>query len=492
MRQNGAGMTREPSAVRLRALLLFAAVLGLAVASVLRNPQLGVLAGVADEYFNLGARLRVTGTLGIGPNEPSALRPPGYPAFVAAVLWAFVDPPARMPLAAYLAQGEQAVYLAQAVLLSLASTALYLWLRTRLQDAASWAAGLALGMNPFSVALVGLLHYDLLHWLLLVLACWATDEALRSGRLPALTGAGVVWGLANLVRPVTQLLPVFVFLALWIVCRRPARQALGSSAALGLGLALALMPWTIRNHAVTGRLVAGADNPWATLWGQTAWHQPAQPNRYAWFELYKAGFMPVFTRATGLPAYDYAAHNRRIREVEQVFREESLRNVRGRPLVYAGNVARAFASFCLETNSVLLGAYGRLRADARAGRAPEVRQAWFHRGDPEALPMTPLAASYAAWFALVTAAGAMGLGLGLRSRDTLAASTASVFVCVGITHSLVFLHLLHYYTKTPLVLGWTAVALSRLAVSRPRLAASLGALVAGTAAVLGVLLVVAA
>jgi 4-amino-4-deoxy-L-arabinose transferase-like glycosyltransferase len=466
--------------------VLLALVLALAGASVARNHQLGVLAGIADEYFNLGARLRVTGTLGLGPAEPSALRPPGYPAFIAVVLWALVGRPSQMSLATFQSRGEQAVYLAQAILLGLTATCLYLWLRTRLQDRAAWIAALVLGTNPYSIALVGLLHYDVLHWLLLVLAAWATDSALRSARPGAwLLGAGALWGVANLVRPVTQLLPFFLFVALWWVRRQPVKEALRAAASLFLGMALALLPWAARNYGLTGRLVAVADNPWATLWGQTAHPQAAQPNRYAWFDLYQTGFMTVFTRVTGLPAYDYATQNRRNAEVEDAFRAEALRNLRERPLVYAGNAARAFASFSLETNSVLLSAYQRLQADGRTGRAPTVSQSWFRRGDPQALSTSALGAGFVALSALVTALAALGLVQGLRAGDLLVTVTAAVLACIGLTQALVFLHMLHYYAKLPILLVWSAVALDAIAGRWPRAAVGLQAALAGASVALG-------
>jgi hypothetical protein len=475
---------------RARALLLFALVLALAGSSLARNHQLGSLAGVVDEYFNLGARLRVVGTLGLGPAEPSALRPPGYPAFIAVVLWALVGDPARMSLATYMARGEQAVFFVQVLMLAATAACLYLWLRTRVPDGTAWVAALAFGANPYSITLAGLLHYDVLHWLLLIVACWATDSALRRERpIPWLLGAGVLWGAANLVRPVTQLLPLFLFLGLWWGRRMAAKAALRAAASVALGLVLALLPWTVRNYGVTGRLVAVADNPWSALWGQSAHPMAAQPNRYAWFDLYLTGYMTIFTRVTGLPAYDYEAQNRRGTELEAAYREEALRNLRERPFVYAGNVARTFASFNLETSSVLLSAYQRLQADGRAGVRPRARQAWFIRGDPQALPMTRLSFAFVAWSALVTVLALVGLVAGLRARDLLVAVTASVHFCIAVTHALLYMHMLHYYAKLPMLLAWTAFALGAVAGRWPRAALALQIALAGGAVGLGALMV---
>lgn len=455
----------------MRASLLFALVFALGAASVARHPQLGSLAGLTDEYFALGAKLRINGTLGVAADEPSALRPPGYPAFVAALLWALVDDPARLPAPLFLARGRGAVYAAQSVALALAASALYLWLATRLRDGVAWCAAAALGASPLAIVVVGLLHYDVAHWLLMVLACWATDAALRrSGPADvALAGAGVLWGLSNLVRPVTQLLPVFLLAGLLLVARRRLRDSLRACAMLTLGLVLSLVPWTLRNYRLTGRIVPVADNPWSAVWAQSARVLVPDATRYVWFDLYTHDLMPLFTRVTGAPAWDYTLQTRLNSEIEAEFKRVALRQLAERPGVFVENVARTFWSYNVDVSSVLLTAYQRT-APAAGRTTVQPSQSWFLRGDPAGLVPSPLARAFTAFHAVLSLLALAGLVLGVRARDPMVAVVASVYFCVGVTHALLALHILHYYVKLPLLLAAAGFALDRLGAVRPRLA----------------------
>lgn len=447
----------EPGARRAAgAILLFVAVFGVAAFSAARPGQLGSLGGITDEYFALGAKLRVNGTLGLERNEPSALRPPGYPAFVAAVLWALVDPPARLEAKDFQARGRRAVSFGQAALLAIAASALYLWLSARFHPLAAATAAALLGLSPGSIVLTGLSHYDVLHWLLLVLSAWATDEALRS-RSPfaGLVGAGVLWGLSNLVRPVTLLLPAFLLAGCWLWLRVPLRGAAGRALGLGLGMALALSPWAARNHALTGRLVPVADNGWATFWGQTVKPLHPDPSRYVWFDLFEHDLMPVFARVTGSPRYDYVLATRRNAELEAEFRKEALRNLRERPSVYVGNALAVFWSFNADVAAVLLSAYRQVQAPDPGSRGPGGRtppQSWFGPGQRPPFAASRLPDAFSAFARMVSLLAAAGAWVGATRRSPTVLVALAAYACAASTHALVFMHFLHYYVKWPFLL----------------------------------------
>ena len=115
--------TAGPGARRAAAaLLLFVAVLG--TGRVLRDPagRAGGPSAASPTSTSPWARsCASTAPLGLERDEPSPLRPPGYPAFVAAVLWALVDSPARLEANEFQARGRRAVALCQAVLLAMAA-----------------------------------------------------------------------------------------------------------------------------------------------------------------------------------------------------------------------------------------------------------------------------------------------------------------------------------------------------------------------------------
>lgn len=463
--------------------LLFLAVLSLAWVSARSARQLGALAGITDEYFMLGIKLRVNGTLGPAADEPSALRPPGYPGFIAGSLMLLGPDPARTSASTFWREAERVLSLAQAFLLAASAAVLYLWLSSRLGRLAALTAGVLLGLNAHSLALVGLWHYDLLHWLSLLLACWATERALRAPRpAVALAGAGLLWGLSNLVRPVTLLLPAFLLLAWWLWQRVPLRIALVWSLCLAAGMAAAIAPWTARNWRVTGRMVAVVDHPWTTLWGQTVKPLDPDPNRYVWFELYLRDLLPIFTRVTGAASYDYVLQNRLAGELDSAFREQALRNLREHPLVYVRNVALSLVSFGTGFGSVLVTTRSHLQwclPPPMPGEPPAVRQSWFIPGSTQDFHPRQLGQVYAALGWLVTALAAAGVLAGARRGEPQLVLASTVLGAIGITQSLFFLSMMHYYVKWPFLLALAACWLDGLERSRLGLAAvarGLGAL----------------
>lgn len=138
----------------------------------------------------------------------------------------------------------------------------------------------ALEMSPFSVGVlagIGCAIYP--SWLFysptgytepffipfLLAALWVTAVAVRRGTLPAAFVAGAAWGVAGLVRPLA--VPMAGLVALYFLWRKsPAPAVL-----IGLGCALVLSPWLIRNQLVFGHPILaneggetllGANNPY--------------------------------------------------------------------------------------------------------------------------------------------------------------------------------------------------------------------------------------
>jgi hypothetical protein len=443
-----------------------------------------VLAGLTDEYFTLGAKLRVNHTLGPGPDDPSALRPPGYPLFIAGVLQAFVGDPRDLSASEFAERGMFAVGLAQCALLGATAAALFLWIGLHTREGVALAVALAFGLNPYSIVLAGLLHYDVLHWCSLVLACWALDRA-RAAEEPGRAAllAGIVWGASNLVRPVTLGLP-FLWAPMLLAVRTPPRRLTRLLVGLMAGLVLSLAPWTVRNERVTGRIVPVADNLWATLWGQTFKPIVPKPNRYVWFELYRDGLVPVFQSVTGLPAYDYVAHVRNNTRLEAAFKEEALRHLRSRPRVYLTNAARDLVSLGASINSSLLAVYQRIQRPPYGGGGYTVTipQSWFLEGaDPEV--RSPLSACFAAWMGALTVLAVWGAVRAIRLRDAFWTVPAATYLAASVTHAAIFTHMMHYYLKVPFVFAFVAYGLGavRGAATLPMLSrAAVGVLVIST------------
>lgn len=456
------------------ALLVFLATLGVLGFSATSRRQLGPLGGLTDEWHPLGANLAVHGVLGMD-DEPWILRPPGYPAFVALLLKASGPPLVSTP--AWRAQVRPLVYVAQAVVVAVTAALLFVWLSGWLRPELALGAAVLFGSSPLTVAWVGMLHYTALHLLGLVAAMWALQRALlepEAGRRMVLTGALV--GLVTLVRPVTLLLPAFAFVALLLGARRSWRSALRSTARLALGMALVILPWTARNYAVSGRFVPVNLQAGVVAWAATEKPLPWDPDHYLWFEV-GPELLRIHTRVTGMKGYDIVTFVRRLPELEAEYRREAVRNLRQKPSVYAGNVARALWAFAAQTSTALPRAFVRVQGEP----SPEgARADWFRRGSGDEPGSPGLGLALRLVFGAATLLAVAGLALAWRGRDEALLGPVALLACVAFAHAITHLDLLHHYLRLPFVVVLSFYALDRVAARAEATARAVGFALAGS------------
>lgn len=445
------------------ALLVFALTFSVAGFAVQTRLPLGDVARLTDEWYTLGVNVAARGVLGL-EDEPILLRPPGYPFFIAAALWTFAGDP-RPVTWAYLDRGQYAVYLAQAVVLAATASVLYLWLLRLARRRVAFVSALAFGLNPYSVVLATLLHYDVLHLFFLVAGGFALGsafEAAGSRRWPWLR-AGLVWGLSTLVRPTTLLLPAFVFAALLLRRRAPWRDSLHAGALFGAALAVVVLPWTARNYALSGRVVPVNDQGWAVVWGSTTKPLGIHPNHYKWYSLLPE-LKQVYLRVSGRPDFDYLTYVRANAAYEAAFRDEALGNLRRSPGTYLGNAVSGVVSFCLDINSVFLEAWEYRQA---TGVPPQT--SWFIVGHPQGFHPGGTRRPFAAWAGLMTALAAGGLLVAFRGRDRRALAPAAVFACLAFGHAVSYMDLMYYYQRVPFLVVFAAFLVERAGGRRLRL-----------------------
>src|SRR5690606_15992024 len=140
---------------------------------------------------------------GSGSPAPDRIRGPGYPVFLAALMW--LDP-----------QGWYALGLhAQAVVGALTATLTVLLARHWLPDAWAFVAGALVAVWPHHVAATGALLTEVVFGFLLMLALWLSAEAMKRRSVGWAAGAGVAFSTAALTSMISLLFPVFVGLAMW-------------------------------------------------------------------------------------------------------------------------------------------------------------------------------------------------------------------------------------------------------------------------------------
>ncbi len=235
-----------------RALVVF-----LALAGALRLLALLTVGNAVELHGDEGQYWDAARSLADGRGYPGSARPPAYPLFLAAAI--------RLAGPSF-----QAARLLQ-IPLSLAVVALVFDLTWRRfgSTAACWS-GLLAALSPTLIHYTHYLWAETLLAALLLLALRVLDAFASTGRRSLLLLAGVVVGLATLTREMC--LAWVPFLGLWIALRPRPMRRLSNVALLLLGVALPILPWTLRNHDLHGTFV---------LVSTTRWYPTAEGNLLA-------------------------------------------------------------------------------------------------------------------------------------------------------------------------------------------------------------------
>jgi 4-amino-4-deoxy-L-arabinose transferase-like glycosyltransferase len=210
---------------------------GLVVRAMLWVWFLGEPLDVHDErdYNALAVHLVEQGRYTLDGEQLTSIRPPLYPAFVAAV---------------YRVAGVEnypAVRAVQALLSLVAVWLLYL-LGSEVYDRRTGLG--AAGLFCFYPSLLGqnnLLLTEALFTFWLIAACLAAARFFRTESLAWLAGAGVLVGLASLTRAVLWLFPPVLALGLLVFWTVGFRRRLAAAAVLLAAFAVTLAPWAVRN-----------------------------------------------------------------------------------------------------------------------------------------------------------------------------------------------------------------------------------------------------
>lgn len=187
-----------------------------------------------------------------------ALRTPGYPLFLALCQTLFGERtlPARLLQAAL---GALCVWLVYRLVRAV-------WPEAHPPDAPGWTPALAaaalLAIEPYTILTSIFLLSEALFLPLLLLGLWALAAAWNRQptqshiRIFCVFAAGLAFGAAVLVKPSFALFPPLAGLA-WVLTAR-SRPAILGALCLGLGVALAMAPWWVRNAQIYGRFVPTA------------------------------------------------------------------------------------------------------------------------------------------------------------------------------------------------------------------------------------------
>ena len=178
------------------------------------------------------------------PQSPSfamgLLRTPAYPVFLAALFRIF-DGSVRAVVAAQIGVSVFTVWLTWALA------------RRLIGDRSALASGLVLALDPASVLFACLIQPETLFTALLVggAVCWLA--ALERGAWSQAAGAGFIFGVAALTRPIALFLPLCLAPAVWL--RRDVRRRVQLLLCFLLASAVPVGGWMAKNRILTGHAV---------------------------------------------------------------------------------------------------------------------------------------------------------------------------------------------------------------------------------------------
>ncbi len=204
-----------------------------------------------DNYRELAENLRVHGTCGPRPDEPSAYRPPLYPLLLVPVVRDRADDFTSL-VVLHVVIGLAAVWLT--------AVAGELWGLGR----ARFVAAVLVACDPILLKQSTVVMTETLATAIAALALVALTLVTRRPTLGRVIGAGAVLGLSVLCRPAflvfaVAALPTFVWL---MPC---AKDGLRVTALITVALAVTLAPWTIRNWVQFGRPIVTTTHGGFTL-----------------------------------------------------------------------------------------------------------------------------------------------------------------------------------------------------------------------------------
>lgn len=442
-------------------LILFFVTLSISSYSILNNRQLEFMGGMAEEYFLLGLSLQQNGRFYYDEEVAYLFRPPGYPYFIATVLetWGGISKNAKFESMEQLRQklrhSYKAIYFAQSLLLGFSTIILFLWLSKRLRLSNAFILALLFGSNPYMIILSGLLHYDMLHIFLTITSCYMLTDFMESHNGHGVKNllAGGLWGLATLTRPMTLILPLFVFLMFLIKFKFYLRPVLKATTVFTLGMILVIAPYTMRNYILTKRIIPINAQSGPALWAATVAKLDRNPNHYRWWTLTNKGKVKEEQNQINYKIYGlkppipfkkhfslFLAHNV---EFNDEYMRKALEHLRHQPEVFLYNFVQNFITFNLDINSVFIKLFQVIQDPDM-----KIQKGWLKAGNPQNFYSSSAANAFQLFIHMLTLFGFCGICMSIR-KDTFLLVPGLAYLCFCIAHSISYMDLMYYYIKIP-------------------------------------------
>ncbi len=249
--------------------IIFVVALGVRVGAVLSQPETPI--GDAADYHQIATSLADGRGYVNAAGEPTAWRPPGYPAFLS-LIYRIIGP------------SVAAATVVQSFVGALTVLMLIMFGSTILNHIESFIAGVLAAVYPGLVWLPRLLLSENLSLLLTLTMLWAVAMYLKSRRVAWLVLFGAAGGLNTLVRGGNLALTIMLAAGLLIAAfRRKSGDWKHLSVAMllaAVAFVVVLTPWIARNYRVFHQFVPVATQEGLTLYG--SYWPPVKNGRFIW------------------------------------------------------------------------------------------------------------------------------------------------------------------------------------------------------------------
>jgi hypothetical protein len=430
--------------------------------------QLGLMDGIAEEYISLGAILHHTGKYQLEKNTGYYFRPPGYPYFIHYALNFYNEDKVPKKDLRFNSQEEMQkslqgpfnhLYFVQNVLFSLTVLIIFGIALHFLKPPLAFFISLLFGCNPYFLILIGLLHYEILHIFLLSLGTLLLINGFDKKPLGyvLLFFSGLCFGLATLVRPITLILPVFVFLSILIVEKKKFIPAAVKTLVFILCMMVIIAPYSWRNYQLSKTFIPVNAQGGVALWSGTVKTLPLHPNHYRWWDLWYTEGVPIYQKVAGnerLTMFSWARYNI---ELEKEFKKEAYSNIGKQPLTYVYNVIMNFISINLCVNSVFLKIFDYIQLPGNI-----FHSAFLSSGNNQTFHKDWQSNLFTFLVIILTICAGAGFYLGIKNRDISIYPVLAVYLCVTIAHSITYMDIMYYYVKMPFLFIFYAYFLKQL------------------------------
>ncbi len=312
------------------------------------NSNLDELIKKEAEHFDIGYNLFASGELSIF-GYPSLFRAPGYPVFVALSLHTrdflqIVINKVHIPISAVFFKDTIFLMEAQLVIILIGGFFFFKTLRHWLQFIPSIIFTVAFLVNPFTLALIRVLSYDVLDFVMITISIFLCTKLVQKKKITVIKIllAGIFFALAALIRPIFLTSPVLIFGILWLVKKIDIKRSIVLTALFSIFMLGAILPYSFRNWAVSGKFILiNNQGPWA-FWGNSVTPFYSKNRLPNWLgEVWVPFGQNLFFQETK-EEYSLEGLYKYSNELSEKFSHEFFINLVSQPSVYIKNVLNNF------------------------------------------------------------------------------------------------------------------------------------------------------